>query len=441
MTTATGTEQLDMVAAIRAKREGKELSDTLIEAIVNGYVAGDIPDYQMSALLMAICFQGFTPAETLALTNAMVESGDTFDPSTALGRRIVDKHSTGGVGDKVSMALAPVVAACGVPLGKMSGRGLGHTGGTLDKLESIPGFSVELSESEFIEQVREVGMAIAGQTGDLVPADRKLYALRDVTGTVESIPLIAASIMSKKLASGAQAIVLDVKVGSGAFMKDLDQARELADAMIEIGRGAGREVKVLLTDMEQPLGNAIGNALEIDEVVEFLKGRGPSDLRELVLESAALLLSLSDLEISEAEGRARAVEAIESGAAYETYQRWIRAQGGDPLAKLEIAPHTLTVEAVQPGIVGTVSAFEIGVAAAHLGAGRQRKEDLVDHGVGIVVHVKVGDQVDSGSALATIYARSEADLESAASVVRENIDVRALAESVSKRSVVLERRG
>lgn len=432
---------VDVVAAITAKRDGHALAPAQIEGLIAGYVGGSIPDYQMSALLMAIYFQGLDHDETLFLTEAMVRSGTVFDMSS-LGRRIVDKHSTGGVGDKVSLALAPVVAACGVPFGKMSGRGLGHTGGTLDKLESIPGFRVEMSEAAFLRQVKEIGIAIAGQTSDLVPADKQLYGLRDVTATIESIPLIAASIMSKKLASGADAIVLDVKVGSGAFMKDIESARELADIMIEIGRGAGRTVKVLLTDMSTPLGNAVGNALEINEVCELLQDGGPRDLRELVITAAGTLLSLSDLDVTEEEGQLRARHAISSGSAWERYGMWIRAQGGNPDAVLELAPVQHTVLASSSGVVSGIDALVVGMAAAGLGAGRARKEDPVDHAVGVLMHTHVGARISAGEPIVTVYGRDE----DAACVAARNIeDAMVLAASSStlerRRSVVLERRG
>ncbi|MGH2997371.1 MAG: thymidine phosphorylase, partial [Gaiellaceae bacterium] len=312
---------------IQRKRDGAELPGEELAELVLAYARGEVPDYQMAAFCMAVYFRGLTPAETHALTDAMVRSGERIDLS-GLGRKVVDKHSTGGVGDKTSIALGPVVAACGVPFAKMSGRGLGHTGGTLDKLEAIPGFRVELAADAFIRQVREVGMAIVGQTADLVPADKRLYALRDVTATVDIIPLIASSIMSKKIAGGADAIVLDVKVGDGAFMKTLEAARELARTMVELGRAAGREVVCELTDMDQPLGRTVGNALEIREALDTLGGEGPPDLTELVLGACGHLLALSDLGVDEAEGRRRAEDALASGTALERYERWICAQGG-----------------------------------------------------------------------------------------------------------------
>jgi pyrimidine-nucleoside phosphorylase len=291
---------------IQRKRDGEELPDAALAGLILGYARGEVPDYQMAAFAMAVFFRGLTAAETFALTDAMIRSGETIELGRLLGRKVVDKHSTGGVGDKTSLAVAPIVAACGVPLGKMSGRGLGHTGGTLDKLESIPGYRTELTLEEFVAQVRDVGTAIIGQTGDLVPADKLLYGLRDVTATVDQLSLIAASIMSKKLAAGAQAIVLDVKVGDGAFMKTLEDARRLAETMASLGEQAGREVVCLLTDMDQPLGAAVGNSLEVLEALETVRGRGPADLTELVLDACAKLLALSDLGIDEAEGRRRA---------------------------------------------------------------------------------------------------------------------------------------
>ena len=401
---------------IQRKRDGAELSAEEIGELVLAYARDDVPDYQMAAFCMAAYFRGLTPAETHALTDAMVRSGETIDLS-ALGRKVVDKHSTGGVGDKTSIALGPVVAACGVPFAKMSGRGLGHTGGTLDKLEAIPGFRIELGGDEFIRQVSDVGMAIVGQTADLVPADKKLYALRDVTATVDIIPLIASSIMSKKIAGGADAIVLDVKVGDGAFMKTLDDARELAEAMVELGRRAGREVVCELTDMDQPLGRAVGNALEIAEVLDTLDGEGPPDLVELVVGASAHLLALSDLGVDVAEGRRRAEEALADGAARDVYQRWVRAQDGDPRREaLPTAAVVRPVPAPAAGYVGAIATTAVGLAALHLGAGRVRKEDAIDHAVGVVCLAKRGDPVEPGSPIAEVHARDE---ESAARAVDE----------------------
>jgi pyrimidine-nucleoside phosphorylase len=393
---------------IERKRNGEELSDEEITELVLGYTRGDVPDYQLAAWCMAVYFRGMNGRETYALTDAMIRSGETINLGAALGRRVVDKHSTGGVGDKTSLAVGPIVAACGVPLGKMSGRGLGHTGGTLDKLESIPGFRVELTIDEFVAQVREIGVAIIGQTGDLVPADKKLYALRDVTATVDIVPLIASSIMSKKLAAGAEAIVLDVKVGDGAFMKTLDDARVLAEQMVDLGRRAGRTVVCLLTDMDQPLGAAVGNALEVREAAETVAGEGPPDFTELVLDACARLLALSDLGIDADEGRVRAERAMSDGSAREVYERWIRAQGGDPdLDVLPRAPVVRDVVAPQAGVVTRLAALPIGIASLELGGGRRAKDDEIDHAVGIVCRAKRGQPVEEGQVLAQVHARDE----------------------------------
>ena len=400
---------------IHRKRDGEELSADEISELVLGYTRGDVPDYQMAAFCMAVFFKGLTPAETFALTDAMIRSGDTIDLGAALGRKVVDKHSTGGVGDKTSLAVGPIVAACGVPLGKMSGRGLGHTGGTLDKLESIPGYRTELTLDEYVAQVREVGVAIIGQTGDLVPADKLLYGLRDVTATVDQRSLIASSIMSKKLAGGAQAIVLDVKVGNGAFMQTIEDARELARTMIEIGENAGREVVCLLTDMDQPLGAAVGNALEVREALDTVRGHGPADFTELVLDACAKLLALSDLGIDEAEGLRRAEAAVADGSAETTWRRWIEAQGGTAdESALPQAPILRAVPAPQTGFVHELGALQIGNAALHLGAGRRTKEDDVDHAVGIVCHAKRGARVEAGETLAEIHARTDEQADEAA---------------------------
>jgi pyrimidine-nucleoside phosphorylase len=398
---------------IQRKRDGAELPAEELTELVLAYARDEVPDYQMSAFCMTVYFKGLSAAETHALTDAMVRSGETVDLSS-LGRKVVDKHSTGGVGDKTSIALGPIVAACGVPFAKMSGRGLGHTGGTLDKLEAIPGFDVELDMSDFLRQVSEVGMAIIGQTAELVPADKRLYALRDVTATVDIIPLIASSIMSKKIAGGADAIVLDVKVGDGAFMKDLASARELAETMRELGVRAGREVVCELTDMDQPLGRAVGNALEIREAVQTLRGEGQPDFVELVLGASGHLLALSDLGVGHAEGRRRAEEALASGAALEAYERWVSAQGGNPdVEALPGAPIVRPLPAAVSGFVQAIGATAVGEAALRLGAGRIRKEDDIDHGVGIVCLAKRGDPVYEGEPLAEIHARTEEDAERA----------------------------
>ena len=399
---------------IERKRDGKELSAAEIDELI----LGDVPDYQLAAFCMAVYFRGMTSDETFALTDAMVRSGETIDLGAALGRRVVDKHSTGGVGDKISLALGPVVAACGVPFGKMSGRGLGHTGGTLDKLESIPGFRVELTTEEFVAQVRDIGLAIVGQTGDLVPADKKLYALRDVTATVDQVSLIAASIMSKKIAAGADAIVLDVKVGDGAFMKTLADARVLAEAMIALGERAGRRVVCEITDMDQPLGRAVGNALEVREIVSTLRGEGPPDVNELVFGAAAHLLALSDLDVNLAEGRRRAEATVADGSALAAYERWVRAQGGDPdVNALPKAAFIGEVFAPRSGYVAELKALPIGIAALDLGAGRREKNDAVDHAVGVVCRKKRGDAVEEGEALAELHAHDERSANAAAAAV------------------------
>jgi len=399
---------------IERKRNGEELPPEELAELILAYTRDEIPDYQLAAFLMAVYFRGLSSAETFALTDAMIRSGETIDLGAQLGRKVVDKHSTGGVGDKTSLAVGPIVAACGVPFGKMSGRGLGHTGGTLDKLESIPGLRVELSHEEFVRQVREVGIAVIGQTADLVPADKRLYALRDVTATVDNVSLIAASIMSKKLAAGAEAIVLDVKVGDGAFMKTLPAARELAEMMRELGRHAGREVVCLLTDMEQPLGHAVGNALEVREAVATLRGQGPADFEELVLEASARLLALSDLGLGLEAARGRARETLVDGSALAAYRRWIGAQGGDPDEDaLPRAPVALDVPAGRGGYVTRLRATAIGLTALRLGAGRRGKDDAIDHAVGIQLAAKEGDRVAAGATLATIHARDQASAEGA----------------------------
>jgi pyrimidine-nucleoside phosphorylase len=422
---------------IQRKRDGEELGGDELRELVLGYTRDDVPDYQMAAFLMAVYFKGLSTAETFALTDAMIASGETIDLGAALGRKCVDKHSTGGVGDKTSIAVGPVVAACGVPFGKMSGRGLGHTGGTIDKLEAIPGYRVELTTEEFIAQVREIGLAIIGQSANLVPADKRLYALRDVTATVDNVSLIAASIMSKKIAGGADAIVLDVKVGDGAFMKTLEDAQTLAEAMIQLGRRAKRRVVCLLTDMDQPLGQAVGNALELREALATLRAEGPPDFSELVLSSAGHLLGLSDLGINEAQGRWRAEQAVADGSAVEAYERWIRAQGGDPSEDaLPRAPVVREVTAPRTGFVRRLGAIQIGVAALHLGAGRATKEAEIDHAVGVVCLKKRSDDVEAGEVLAEVHARDEA---TAAEAVQEVLGAYELGdEPARRRGIVLD---
>jgi len=422
---------------IQRKRDGGELAQDEITELILGYARGEIPDYQLAAFCMAVYFRGLSPAETYALTEAMIESGERIDLGAALGRKVVDKHSTGGVGDKTSLVVGPIVAACGVPFGKMSGRGLGHTGGTLDKLEAVPGFRVELSLEEFIEQVRAVGIAIVGQTNELVPADKELYGLRDVTATVDQMSLIAASIMSKKIAAGAQAIVLDVKVGDGAFMKSLEDARALAEVMRSLGKQAGREVVCLLTDMDQPLGAAVGNALEVREALETLRGNGPADLAELVLEACARLLALSDLGIDVDEGRRRAEAVVADGSAEAAWRRWLEAQGGtaDENA-LEHAPVVRDVIAERPGAVERLGAVQVGNAALRLGAGRRAKNGAIDLAVGVVCVRKRGDVVAKGDLLAEVHARDEGSAEAA---VREVAAAYELGEDPPpERSVLLD---
>ncbi len=402
---------------IRTKRDGGILSAEQIAFVVDGFTLGSIPDYQMSSLLMAILLRGFNAKELAAWTQAMIDSGRVLDFSSIPGAK-VDKHSTGGVGDKISLPLAPLVAACGVKVPMVSGRGLGHTGGTLDKLQSIAGFRVDLSTAEYERLVRKVGCCLIGQTAEIAPADKKLYALRDVTATVESVPLIASSIMSKKLAEGIDALVLDVKVGRGAFMKDLASARALARAMVAIGQSEGIAVTCELTDMDQPLGAAVGNALEVREAVETITAEGPPDLTELVLEASARLLALSDLGIDAEEGRARAEQATTDGSARETYERWIRAQGGDPdLDALPQAPVQKEVVSPRAGIVTRLSALPVGVAALELGAGRRTKDDEIDHAVGVVCSAKRGQTVQAGQVLADVHARDEDSATAAAEAV------------------------
>jgi pyrimidine-nucleoside phosphorylase len=409
---------------IRRKRDGERLPADELAELVLAYTRGDVPDYQMAAFCMAVYFRGLDGAETFAFTDAMIRSGETIELGPALGRTVVDKHSTGGVGDKTSLAVGPIVAACGVPFGKMSGRGLGHTGGTLDKLESIPGFRVELTTEEFIDQVRTIGLAIIGQTADLVPADKLLYGLRDVTATVDNVSLIAASIMSKKIAAGADAIVLDVKVGDGAFMKTVEDARELAWMMLELGKQADREVVCVLTDMDQPLGQAVGNALEIRETIATLRGAGPPDVSELVLDASAHLLAISDLGIDESAGRERAAAAIEDGSALAMYERWIEVQGGDPAEKsLPVAPVVRDVVSEESGYVRAIGAVDIGLAALRLGAGRQTKDQRVDHAVGIRCLKKRGDAVREGEPIAEVYARTDEAAERARTEVLAAYDL------------------
>ena len=387
------------VHALERKRDGGELTAAEIRTLI----APETPDYQVAAFLMAVVWRGLSDAETAALLEAMVDSGERLDLSS-VGRPVVDKHSTGGVGDKATLVVAPLVAACGVPIAKLSGRGLGHTGGTLDKLESIPGFRTQLSAAELVSQVRDIGIAVAGQSLHLVPADRRLYALRDATATVPSIPLIATSIMSKKLAAGARRLVLDVKVGEGAFMQERADAHELAATMRRLGAAAGVDTTCMLTAMDEPLGAAVGNALEVAEAVATLSGAGSVDLVELCITATGLLTG----------DREAAVRALDSGAGLATFRRWVAAQGGDPDAALPAAPMVVDVPSPQQGWVTRCSARGIADVAMRLGAGRTEVGADIDHAVGVVVHAKAGTQVEPGQPLATIHARTEPDIAAAA---------------------------
>ena len=400
-----------MVDIIEKKRDGQELTTAEINFFIEGYTKGEIPDYQASALAMAIYFQDMNDRERADLTRAMVESGDTIDLSAIDGVK-VDKHSTGGVGDTTTLVLAPLVASLGVPVAKMSGRGLGHTGGTIDKLESIAGFHVELTREQFIDLVNRDKVAVIGQSGNLTPADKKLYALRDVTGTVNSIPLIASSIMSKKIAAGADAIVLDVKTGDGAFMKTQEDAEELAHAMVRIGNHVGRKTIAIISDMSQPLGFAIGNALEVKEAIETLQGKGPKDLTELVLTLGSQMVILAGKAKTSEEAKEMPLDAIHSGKALAKFKEFLANQGGDAsivddLTKLPQAKYKIELPAKQSGYISRMVADEIGVASMILGAGRATKEDVIDLAVGLVLHKKVGDKVEEGESILTIYSNRE----------------------------------
>jgi pyrimidine-nucleoside phosphorylase len=404
---------LRAVDIIIKKRDGLVLSKEEIEFFINGYTAGEIPDYQASALLMAILLRGMTDQEATDLTIAMAYSGEVLDLTPIIGKA-VDKHSTGGVGDKTTLVVEPLVAACGLKVAKMSGRGLGFSGGTLDKLESIPGYRVDLTQKEFLDQVSKIGIVLSGQSADLAPADGKLYALRDVTGTVPSIPLIASSIMSKKIAAGAHTIVLDVKTGNGAFMETLEDARKLAELMVSIGRLSGRKVVALLSDMNQPLGCAVGNALETIEAIETMHGSGPRDFLEHCLEAGAYLLFSSEKAATLKNGRKMAEAALADGSALKMFRRLVQAQGGDlkyvdDTSLFPKADVIRTLKAEQGGWIAGVHARTIGETVITLGGGRSKKTDSIDHSVGIIVHIKVGDRVEVGQPLVTIHAKNEAD--------------------------------
>jgi pyrimidine-nucleoside phosphorylase len=413
-----------IVDLIEKKREGGSHSRAELEAIIGGYVRGEVPDYQIAAWLMAVCCRGMLPDELSTLTQVMAASGEQLD-LTRIGRAVADKHSTGGVGDKTSLIVMPLVAACGVPVGKMSGRGLGFTGGTIDKLESFPGIRVDLDAATFVRQLQEIGIVVSGQSADLAPADGKLYALRDVTGTVPSLPLIASSIMSKKLAAGAHVIVLDVKTGSGAFMREPDQARALAQAMVDIGTAAGRRMAAVVSDMSQPLGRAVGNALEVAEALDTLEGHGPAELAEFATELAALIVELAS---DGALGRSRVEQALASGEGLRVLRAMVEAQGGDARAfddrsRLPRASHQRTLAAERDGYVGRLDALTIAHAATLLGAGRARKGEAIDLSVGVVLRTKIGDSIKRGQPLASLHANDEARLAEAESALRAAIEI------------------
>ena len=415
------------VDIIIKKRDRQELTPEEIRFFIEGYTRGDIPDYQAAAWAMAVLLNGMTPRETTDLTLAMAHSGDVLDLSDVVDIAL-DKHSTGGVGDKTTLAVLPMVVAAGVPVGKMSGRGLGFSGGTLDKMESIPGYRTDLTTEEFLQQLRDVGIVLTGQSADLAPADGKLYALRDVTGTVPSIPLIASSIMSKKLAAGAQGIVLDVKIGLGAFMQTLESARELAELMVDIAERSGRKAIALLSDMNQPLGYAVGNALEVKEAIDTLHGRGPADFREHCLMVAAHMLVLGKRARDEAEGRALAEQTLADGSAWAEFRKLVQAQGGDVAyiddpSRLPSAALQEALPAAQGGYMAQIHARLVGEAAVVLGAGREKKGDPIDHAVGIVVHKKVGDAVKAGEPVMTLHANDPARLAEAQAMLADAVRI------------------
>ncbi len=417
---------MGMLDIIRSKKKKIPLSKKEIEYVVQGYINGSIPDYQMSALLMAICFNGMNYKELLNLTIAMINSGDVMDLSK-INAVTVDKHSTGGVGDKTTLIIAPIVATLGGHVAKMSGKGLGHTGGTIDKLESIEGFRTNLSEREFFNQVKKIGVAVISQTGNLTPADKKIYALRDVTATVDSIPLIASSVMSKKIAAGSDCILLDVKVGSGAFMKDLKEAIELADKMIQIGKGAGRKVVALITNMEEPLGKNIGNALEVKEAIEILNGKGPEDLREVCIEIASHMLMMcteKNLDVI----RKEVIECIDSGKALERFKEMVYMQGGNVeyISNPDLFPEAKFEDNVFSefsGYISKMDAEQIGIVSVKLGAGREKKDDEIDYTAGIVLNKKIGDFVEKGDILATLYSSKVEDMEELKEKFKETIEI------------------
>jgi pyrimidine-nucleoside phosphorylase len=429
-----------IVDLIEKKRDGGGHSREELEALVGGYVRGEVPDYQLAAWLMAVCWRGMLPSEAATLTQLMAASGQQLDLSS-IGRPVADKHSTGGVGDKTSLVVMPLVAASGVPVAKMSGRGLGFTGGTIDKLESFPGIRVDLAAEAFVRQLRDIGLVITGQSADLAPADGKLYALRGVTGTVPSLPLIASSIMSKKLAAGAHAIVLDVKTGSGAFLHDRESAVALAQAMLEIGTAAGRRMAAVVSDMSQPLGRAVGNALEVAEAMDTLDGRGPADFTEFALELAAIVV---DLAAGDGTGRARVADALRSGAGRQALRRMIETQGGDATAfddrtRLPTARVQRPLLAETDGYVSRLDALTVARSSIALGAGRERKGDPIDLAVGVMLEAKIGDRVVRDQPIAVLHANDQARLATAEQLMRSAVDVASM--PVAAPRLILERLG
>lgn len=428
-----------MYDIIRKKRDGGELSDAEIFEMIDGYTKGTVPDYQMSAFCMAVFYNGMTDRETAVLTDAMAKSGDTLDLS-ALGDNTVDKHSTGGVGDKTTLIVAPIVATLGGIIAKMSGRGLGHTGGTIDKLESIRGYRTEMSSEEFMSTIKDNGIAVIGQSKNLAPADKMLYALRDVTATVDSLPLIASSIMSKKLAAGSKSIVLDVKVGSGAFMKTPEDARALAEKMTSIGKHNGRNVRAVLTNMDEPLGYGIGNSIEVMEAISVLKGEGPDDLRKVCVTLASEMLSLVHGWSSE-ESVKKAENALLSGKALQTFEAWITAQGGDPgvISDFSLFPaceYSVPVRADKSGYVSAINAESVGICSVMLGAGRAEKNDTIDHGAGIILRKKVGDFIEQGEVIAELYTNRKDAIDAVSEKLKESYSV--LKEKVEIKPLIID---
>ena len=418
---------MNTVELITKKRDGRELTREEIRYLVTGFTEGSIPDYQMSAFLMAVYFQGMSRQETVWLTQEMKVSGDIADLSRIKGIKI-DKHSTGGVGDKTTLIIGPLAAACGVPVAKMSGRGLGFTGGTVDKMEAIPGFRTTLPEEEFFAQVERCGISVIGQTAHIAPADKKIYALRDVTATVENLSLITSSIMSKKLASGSDGFLLDVKGGSGAFMKNEKNARALAEMMVDIGRADGKKMMALITDMNQPLGNAVGNALEVREAIRVLRGEGPADITELSVELAGRMVYMGGCADTPEAGIAKAAAALENGAGLDKFREFVSGQGGDPavaddLSLLPLSELKQDVAAPADGFITGIDAMTIGLASQHTGAGRETKEDAIDHGAGILLHHKTGDRIRAGEALMTLYSAEADKLELAAAEAAKAVQI------------------